>query len=178
MLGVDEAHRLAERRVIERGRARGIAHDAQYLAVVLTAVGHRRVGRVRHLQGELAQRSVRGRERGLASGELLLQCAGRGDLRGTLVRARRADLLRRGVLSRAQPFDFGRERAVRGVGREHGVDQAGVDPLALDAGAVLRLVAQPAEIDHESRTWVRSSSSHFDASRHAFVAAVRRACAS
>ena len=77
----------------------------------------------------------------------------------------------------AEVFDATLQLPVRGFGREHVVDEAGGDPLALDAAAVLGLVAEALEIDHSpssARTCARSPSSHELASRHALVAARRR----
>ena len=116
-----------------------------HLAVVLAAVGHRRVGRVRHLQRAARARRRRRRRAPLPapasssfSAPAAAIFAGRSSGGGL------ADLLRRRVLPRAQLLDRAERVAPGGVGREHVVDQARRDPLALDAGAVLRLVAQPA----------------------------------
>ena len=83
--------------------------------------------------------------------ELLLERAGRLDLRRPLVGRGLADLLRRRVLARAQrrrpPGTSARRVSST---REHLVDQAGAHALALDAAPVLRLVAQPLEVDHAS----------------------------
>ena len=77
----------------------------------------------------------------------------------------------------AELLDLGEQRAARVVGGEHLVEQPVAHALALDPAAVLRLVAQAADVDHAGRTCVRSSSTQRDASRHAFPAAVRRTCA-
>ena len=87
-LRVHESHGLPERGVVERGSFRGVADGAHDLAVVLAAVGDGRVGRVRELEGEGAQRGVGLGERGLERAQLLLQRAGGGDLRGPLVGCR------------------------------------------------------------------------------------------
>ena len=96
--------------------------------------------------------------------------AGRFDQRRALLGRGLADRLRRRVLPGAQVLDQSQRIPPGGVGREHVVDQTGRDPLALDARAVLRFVAEPAHVDHgvsPPRIWSRRPSSHEVASRHA-----------
>ena len=106
---------------------------------------------------------VGGGEHRLRFGQLGLQRAGHFDQRGALLGRGPADLLRRRVLPGAQLLDrLSASRRAR-VGREQVVDQTGRDPLALDARAVLRFVAQPAQVDHgvsPPRIWSRRPSSH------------------
>ena len=145
-------------------------------AVVFAAVGHRRVGRVRHLQRQLAQLARRPRAAPAPCAASSSFSVGRGfDLR---LRARRARPCRSPSTPRsaapAAPRPRSRAHAVRLVGREHLVDQAGAHALALDAAPVLRLVAQPFEIDHasSSRICARNPSTHADAFFHALPTAL------
>ena len=88
-----------------------------------------------------------------------------------------ADLLRRLVLLGAQRFDL-RDAAcgLRVVRGEHLVDQAGAHALAFDAAPILRLVAQPLQVDHASASRIcsRNDSTQVDACFHALPTARRR----
>ena len=179
LLALHPAHRLAERGVVERGWRGRVAHDAQDLTVVLTAVGHRRVGGVGHLQRERAQLGVEAGQVFLEALQLLLERARGGDLRRPFVGRSLADLLRRRVLPRAQLLDQREPLAARGVGGEHVVDQSGRDALAFDAGAVpgsSRNRLRSITADHvSSRICARSFVIQPSASRYAFaVDALRR----
>ena len=88
------------------GAGVGVADGAHHVAVVLAAVGHVGVGRVRHRERERAHRGLGRGELRLPRGELVLQRAGRGDLRRALVGRGLADLLRRRVLPGAQRLDL------------------------------------------------------------------------
>ena len=172
---VDEAHRLRERGVVERRGRRRLTDDAHDLAVVLAAVGCRHVGRVGHLQPEIAKSRICRLELLLLRGELVLQPARGLDLRRPLAGRSVPDLLAGRVLAGAQSIDLLREQPTFGIGFEHLVDQAVAHTLALDAAAVLRLVPQPLQVDHSvSRTCARSDSTHAAACFHARPAARRR----
>ncbi len=182
LLGLDPAHRLAERGVVERRRRGRVADDAHHRAVVLTTVGHRRVGGVGDLQRQRAHFGVDGCERLLERLQLLLQRTRGRDLRRTFVGCGASDVLRRRVLPRAQLLDRPQLLAPRRVGREHVVDQAGRDTLAFDADAVVGLLAQALEVDHTGLMRGRCAGSGRagrratrSASRSALVTALRRA---
>jgi len=133
---VDEAHRLREPGVIERGRGVLVADRAELDAVVLSPVGH--IGRrgVRHLERELTQPRFDRGERFLVGVQLGLHRSRGFDLRLPLVGRGLADLVRRLVLLRSLRL---RRLAQHGLRVERGqdvVDEAGTHALALDAAPV------------------------------------------
>ena len=134
--------------MVEPRWGRSLADDSHHFAVVLTAVGHRCVRRVGNLQRELPQARRRGLELLLLRGQLVLVPTRGLDLLGPPAGRGLADLLAGHVVAGAQGLDLLDEQAVRGIGLEHLVDQALAHTLALDAAPVLRLLAEPLQVDH------------------------------
>ncbi len=122
-----------------------LAHD---LTVVLTTVGHARVGRVGHLQRERAHRIVEEGELRFARRQLVLELLRDRDLGRALVGRGSRDLLARRVLARPQLLHVAREPALLAVEPQQLVEQPVANPLALDAAPVVRVVAQAAQVDH------------------------------
>ena len=110
-----------------------LADDLQHLAVVFAAVGHRRVGRVRHLQRELAQLGVGRLQLLLLRGELSFSAAAASIFAGRSSGAALPISLLAAFCRARKAVDLGHERAARLVGREHLVDQAVAHALAFDA---------------------------------------------
>ena len=166
--------------MVERRRRRRVADHAQHLAVVLPAVGHRGIGRVRHLEREVAQRGVELRELVLGPLQLRLELAGLGQPCGTLVGRCLADLLRDRVLARAERLDRGLLRALRGIGAEHRVDESCGHSLAFDRDPDVGVLAESTEVDHVpgGRICARRPSTQSLACFHASVATRRRSGAS
>jgi hypothetical protein len=136
--------------VVEAGAGRGgrrVADRADDGVVVLAAVGHRRMGRVRYLEHQLVDAGLGlGQER-LPGGQLVLQGGGGGDLGRPLLGCRPADLPGGGVLAGPELLDLGEGGPAGLVGGQHLVDQPRRHPLALDPGPVLGLRPQPTDID-------------------------------
>ena len=162
------------------GGGRGVADGAHDLAVVLAAVGHRRVGRVRELQRERAERRRRlrrARPRAPVSSSLRAPaaaiCAGRSSGAALPISFDAAFWRARSSSTRRWQL------TARGVGGEHVVDQTRRDPLALDPGAVLGLVAEALggrsrRVLGLARSACAARRATRSASRHALVAARRR----
>ena len=110
--------------MVERRRVGRIPDDRELVAFVLAAVGNGRVGGVRDLEDQLAERAVDRLLLRFLRTELLLQRARGRDLHRSLVGRGAADLLRRRVLAGPQPVDFLDERAPRLVEGEDLVDQS------------------------------------------------------
>ena len=148
VLGLDEPERFGERRVIERGSTRLLTDHPQDNPVVLTPVGDVVVSRVGDRDGEVSYASFEQRELVLGRLELLLQCRRLRSAGVALVRCGVADLLRDRLLLRTQLLDSLPARARVLVEREHTIDRACIDTLALDAAPVRVVGAQPTQIDH------------------------------
>ena len=156
---LDEAQRLGERSVVERRCRRLVADDPQHLAVVLAAVGHRRVGRVRHLQRELAQAAARApRAAPPRPAARPSRVAASAALRSRVLGRRLPDLLRHGRSGAARSSSTALCSArFSSSSAEHLVEEAGADALALDAGAVLGVVAETTEVDHSPNELTRGA---------------------